>query len=843
MTDTSRFFGEPAHPQIYAYTVPHYKERLWEGAREGKGLIKIGYTERKDVLTRIWEQFPVKTPEGVPFELLFVAEAIDHSDQVFKDHLVHRLLTEKGIHRIVTADGSGKKTEWFECTVEELETLVAEIKLGRSLSTGRHQGFGLRPEQEAAVEATAHYFTQFAKEASGKAPHFLWNAKMRFGKTFTAYQLAKRMGWRRILVLTFKPAVQNAWKEDLASHVDFDGWQFIGQGDGAKEILPDAPLVWFASFQDILGKTADGNIKPKFHTCYAIEWDCVVLDEYHFGSWRDSAKELYLDDRADITELEFESNIDETTFPLTVKSYLYLSGTPFRALQNGEFTEDQIFNWTYTDEQRAKADWPDYAGKNPYLSLPQLIMMTYQVPEAIRSIAMQGEFNEFNLNEFFRATGGGKDAKFLHQEQVSQWLSLIRGQYLPSAIGAMKDGVRPPLPFEDIRLQRYLNHTLWFLPSVAACEAMANLLAAPQHNFFHEYRVVVSAGNKAGMGAAALAPVKAAMGNPLKTKTITLSCGKLTTGISVPAWSGIFMLRSLESPESYFQAAFRVQTPWLLRNQDPTDPTGEEILKHQCYVFDFAPSRALRLIADYSGKLDLNDQVEPERKIDEFVQFLPVLCYDGYKMYPLDAGQLLDIVVAGTASSMLARRFQSAQLVNLDAAALKALHGAPQVLEALQKIEAFRNLNKQIDTVISSEKAIKEKKAKGEKLTKADQKEQKENQSWRKELREQLLKFITRIPVFMYLTDAREVGLKDVIENIEPALFTRVTGLSIENFRTLCELKVFHSGNLNSAIFAFKNYEEGSLSYAGNSKVTEIVGGWDTTLTREEADELVRVVA
>lgn len=832
MNDTSRFFGELGHPQIYAYTEPHYKEREWEGARQGKGLLKIGYTERKDVLTRIWEQFPTKKADVQPFEVAFVADAIDDKGAVFKDHLLHRILVDRGVRRV--------NGEWFECTLEELETLVAEVKRGCSFTLGRHQTFGLRPEQEAAVVATADYFTKRSEGAAGKAPHFLWNAKMRFGKTFTAYQLAKRMGWKRILVLTFKPAVQNAWKEDLASHVDFEGWQFIGQGDEANEIRSDAPLVWFASFQDILGKTADGSIKQKFQACYAIEWDCVVLDEYHYGSWRAGAKELYIDDRADSTELESESDIDETTFPLTVKSYLYLSGTPFRALQNGEFTEDQIFNWTYTDEQRAKAAWPGYAGRNPYLALPQLIMMTYQVPEAIRSIAMQGEFNEFHLNEFFKASGEGKDAKFLHQEQVSQWLSLIRGQYLPSAVGAMKDGVRPPLPFEDVRLQRYLNHTLWFLPSVAACQAMANLLAAPQHNFFHEYKVVVAAGSGAGMGAAALPPVLAAMGNPLKTKTITLSCGKLTTGISVPAWSGIFMLRSLESPESYFQAAFRVQTPWVLRNQDSTDPSGSEILKHQCYVFDFAPSRALRLIADYSGQLDIQETAAPEAKIAEFVQFLPVLCYDGYKMYPLDAGQLLDIVVAGTASGMLARRFQSAQLVNLDSDALNALQNAPQVLDALQKIEAFRNLNKQLDTVITSEKALKEKKARGEKLTKKEQKEHNENQAWRKELRENLLKFITRIPVFMYLTDEREISLKDVIENIEPELFTRVTGLSIENFKALCKLNVFHAGNLNSAIFAFKSYEESSLSYAGNSKVADSVGGWDITLPRSDVLELVK---
>lgn len=832
MSDTSRFFGELGHPQIYAYTEPQYKEREWEGARQGKGLLKIGYTEREDVATRIWEQFPTKKADEEPFTVVFKAEAVDASGGVFKDHLLHRLLVEREVRRV--------NGEWFECTVEELATLVTEVKLGKSLTLGRNQTFGMRPDQLTAVDVTSDYFTRFSQDLAGKAPHFLWNAKMRFGKTFTAYQLARKMGWKRVLVLTFKPAVQNAWKEDLASHVDFDGWQFIGQGDEAKEFRPEAPLVWFASFQDILGKGADGGIKEKFQTCYGIEWDCVILDEYHFGSWRDGAKELYIDDRDDLAGVEAEDTVEETTFPLSVKNYLYLSGTPFRALQNGEFTEEQIFNWTYTDEQRAKAAWPDYAGPNPYISLPQLIMMTYQVPEAIRSIALQGQFNEFNLNEFFKATGVGNDAKFLHQEQVSQWLCLIRGQYLPSAVGAMKDGVRPPLPFEDVRLQRYLNHTLWFLPSVAACDAMCNLLAAPQHNFFHEYAVVVAAGNKAGMGAAALAPVKAAMGNALRTKTITLSCGKLTTGISVPAWSGIFMLRSLESPESYFQAAFRVQTPWVLRNQDPTDPAGAEILKHQCYVFDFAPSRALRLIADYSSKLDINDSTAPEAKIAEFVQFLPVLCYDGYKMYPLDAGQLLDIVVAGTASSMLARRFQSAQLVNLDTDTLAKLKGSPEVVEALQKIEAFRNLNKQLDTVISSEKALKEKKAKGEKVTKADEAEKKENQSWRKELREQLLKFITRIPVFMYLTDEREIGLKDVIENIEPVLFTRVTGLSIENFRTLCELDVFHSQNLNSAIFAFKNYEEGSLSYAGNSKVTDTVGGWDTTLTREEAIELVR---
>ena len=295
MSDTSRFFGELGHPQIYAYTEPHYKEREWEGARQGKGLIKIGYTERKDVLTRIWEQFPTKKADDQPFELLFSAEAVDAKGEVFRDHLLHRMLEERGVRRV--------NGEWFECTLEELKTLVAEVQLGTELSLGRHETFAARPEQQAAVDVTADYFTRFSTAKAGKPPHFLWNAKMRFGKTFATYQLAKKMGWKRILVLTFKPAVQNAWKEDLASHVDFAGWQFIGQGDEGKSIKPDAPLVWFASFQDILGKAADGSIKPKFQPCYAIDWDCVALDEYHFGSWRDGAKELYIDDRSDVAEL------------------------------------------------------------------------------------------------------------------------------------------------------------------------------------------------------------------------------------------------------------------------------------------------------------------------------------------------------------------------------------------------------------------------------------------------------------------------------------------------------------------------------------------------------------
>lgn len=241
--------------------------------------------------------------------------------------------------------------------------------------------------------------------------------------------------------------------------------------------------------------------------------------------------------------------------------YLYLSGTPFRALNSGEFIEDQIYNWTYSDEQRAKENWQ--GDGNPYAALPRMVMMTYRIPDSIRQIAMQGEFNEFDLNVFFSAKGKGTDARFVYENEVQKWLDLIRGAYLETSVDDLKLGAKKPaMPYADVRLLNVLQHTLWFLPNVASCYAMKNLLMQKQNTFYHDYTINVCAGTGAGIGAAALEPVLKSMRDPLESKTITLSCGKLTTGVTVKPWTGIFMLRNLSSPETYFQAAFRVQSPW-----------------------------------------------------------------------------------------------------------------------------------------------------------------------------------------------------------------------------------------------------------------------------------------
>ena len=393
------------------------------------------------------------------------------------------------------------------------------------------------------------------------------------------------------------------------------------------------------------------------------------------------------------------------------------------------------------------------------------------------------------------------------------------------------------MPFSDARLLNVLSHTLWFLPNVASCYAMANLLRQRQNRFYHDYTVIVCAGAEAGIGLDALYPVQAAMDDPLRTKTITLSCGKLTTGVTVKPWTGILMLRNLKSPETYFQAAFRVQSPWEVKDGEG----GRTIMKNECYVFDFALDRALRQISDYSCRLDINES-NPEAKVGEVIKFLPVLAYDGSTMKEVDAQDILDIALAGTSATLLARRWESALLVNVDNDTLKRLLDSPEAMKALMSIEGFRNLNNDLATIINKSDALKKAKKENTNPTKKEKKEMSEEErelkSKRKQIQEKLIKFATRIPVFMYLTDYRERCLKDVITQLEPGLFKKVTGLGVEDFNMLCSLGVFNAPLMNDAIFKFKRYEDSSLTYTGiDRREGDEVGGWDTTIRRSQYEK------
>ena len=833
-------------PTIYGYIATNMPDH--------DGFIKIGYTDRVDYEQRIKEQ--THTP-GVKYKIVFRDSAMRNDGTCFTDDDVHRILERKRFHRLF---GTADDNEWYKCTVEDIKTAIKELKTGKRIDGVRTWDFGMRQEQELAVQTTIDYFKRAAKEDPDRPPKFLWNAKMRFGKTFATYELAKRMGFKKILVLTFKPAVESAWWEDLSHHVDFDGWQFVSNKEAkfdAKKLDQQfaacdmkKPIVVFGSFQDMLGTNEAGGIKAKNEFIHATNWDIVVFDEYHFGAWRDNAKKLFekYDEENDDFDLEKYQReeagnaINESFIEITSNHYLYLSGTPFRALNSGEFLEDQVFNWTYSDEQYAKENWKG-PEKNPYAALPKMIMLTYKVPDSITNVAVSEGYDEFDINEFFRAELTEKNkpetAQFIYKDYVQKWLELIQGKYMP--VDGLKLGSeKPPMPFSDITLLNVLSHTLWYLPNVASCYAMANLLKERRNAVgFGNYKIIVCAGTKAGIGLDALYPVLDAMGDPLKTRTITLSCGKLTTGVTVRPWTGVFMLRNLKSPETYFQTAFRVQSPWVV-----TDDEGNDcIMKQECYIFDFALERALQQISDYSCRLKVDD-TSPEQKVSEFISFLPVLAFDGSSMNRIDAQDILDITYAGTSATLLAKRWQTALLVHVDNDTLKRLQSNPDALDALMHIEGFRALNTDINTIINrSEKVKKLKKEKGDDITSKEKKElsedEKATKSLRKQVQENLLKLAARIPAFMYLTDYREQTIKDVITQIEPELFKKVTGLSVKDFDVLCSIGLFDSEKMNQGIFGFRKYENSSLSYTGiDMHEGEAVGGWDTVLRREEYEAL-----
>lgn len=830
-----------ARPRIYAYSIDD---------KAHAGLLKVGQTTR-DVKQRIAEQLKTANIKNYKIELDEIAERDDGTR--FTDHEVRAALVKKKFENT--------ELEWVRCTVKDLKAVLIALRAGQEIEGARDQNFPMRAEQRAAVDKTHAYFHSIWKEDMHAVPRFLWNAKMRFGKTFTAYQLAKKLGAKRVLVVTFKPAVEDAWQADLESHVDFAGWQYQSRHSGSDptKVAASKPLVFFGSFQDLLGRDDAGNIKANNEWLHKVKWDLVVFDEYHFGAWRETAKELFEGEEEAVAKkeakLEYAAGLEgvnedlavlsekETEFlPITTKAYLYLSGTPFKALATGEFIEEQIFNWTYTDEQRAKEA---FARKNPgqwnpYGALPQMRLLTYQMPDELVSVASAGEFDEFDLNAFFEASGTGAKAQFKHKSDVQKWLDIIRGQYAPKIIDGLKAG-KPPFPYSDSRLLPYLQHSFWFLPNVAACHAMANLLAEKQNVFWHDYDTVVAAGADAGIGLDALPPVREAIGSGFDTKTITLSCGKLTTGVTVSQWSSILMLRNLKSPETYFQSAFRVQSPWSIKNPNGDNPNEEEILKPICFVFDFAPTRALRQLSEYGIGLSPGEP-NPENAVKDLVSFLPVLAYDGANMTQIDAGGILDIAMAGTSATLLARKWESALLVNVDNDTLRRILDNPEAMAAVERIEGWRALGDNIiETIINKSEVVKElkNKAKEKDLSAKEMKEltaeEKEFKSKRKLVQEKLIKFATRIPAFMYLTDFRENTLQDVITKIESGLFETVTGLTVKDFHLLVQLKVFNTEQMNQAVFAFRRYEDASLSYTGIESHAGLshYGLYDTVVAKE----------
>ena len=628
---------------------------------------------------------------------------------IFRDGDVRQRLVEQGLRerrrRIVR--------EWMRCSPDDVKTAVTELQTGLRLTGTHHETFQMRREQAEAVNKTHAYFHSIWKEDMHAVPRFLWNAKMRFGKTFAAYQLAKKLGAIRVLVVTFKPAVEDAWQTDLESHVDFDGWQYLSRSSGsdsdadrsrrsrsstsARSRTCSAGRQPATSRPRTSGSTSStGTSSSSTSTTSARgatpRRSCSRARTTRSPRRRPSSSTPPAW-RAS-TKTSSELSEQETEFlPITTRAYLYLSGTPFRALATGEFIEEQIFNWTYTDEQRAKEEFAASIPSkwNPYGALPQMRLLTYQMPDELLAIASQGEFDEFDLNEFFAATGTGASAEFKHKNDVQKWLDIIRGSYAPTQVDNLKLGTPAPAVPVLRRAAAALPAALVLVPARVSPPVTRWRTCSPRSTTPSgtTTRCSPSPALRPGSVSMRCRRCAQAIGSGFETKTITLSCGKLTTGVTVPQWSSILMLRNLKSPETYFQAAFRVQSPWSIKNPNGDDPNEEEILKPVCFVFDFAPTRALRQLADYGVGLS-PDEPQP-REGRRGARVVPACAR--LRRLPHDAGRrrrhprhrhgwhVSDAAWLASGSRAL--------LVNVDNDTLRRILDSPEAMEA---VDAHRGL-------------------------------------------------------------------------------------------------------------------------------------------------------
>lgn len=651
-------------PMIYAYTTP--------GVPAHDGWTKIGYTER-DVDKRIREQTHTA---NIAYRLEWKKEAryTDGSEGYFDDHDFHDFLTHHGVER-------EKGTEWFRIDPNKARQYFYQFA-GKDLDDGyanvpQGSTYILRKEQQEAVAQTLAYY-----QAGTYPREFLWNAKPRFGKTLTAYDLARQMKATRVLIVTNRPSIANSWLDDFKKFIGWQtGWKFISESDSLKgkkgyisrqqymeeldEMKNDEIKgeVAFESLQGLKGSIYFGGQYDKLDWIQKQKWDLLIIDEAHEGV--DTYK----------TDVAFDK--------IQRKFTLHLSGTPFKAIASNKFRADQIFNWSYEDEQEAKANWDENTqGSNPYGKLPRLNLYTYQLSHMIQGQIQKGmDLSEdehaefaFDLNEFFRA----ENEKFVHEKEVKNFLNMLAHN--------------EKYPFSTPELRKELAHTFWLMHRVESVKAMAKLLK--KDPVFEHYEVVVAAGD--GKLTAEEEEAEATQDNEANKKsfdkvmeairendrTITLSVGQLTTGVTVKPWTAVLMLSNMKSPAEYMQAAFRAQNPY-----EYTDPkTKKRFQKQNAYVFDFAPERTLIIFDEFANNLNSGTagghgtREEREKHIRRLLNFFPVIGEDSEgRMEALDAAQVLTIPKTIKAQEVIHRGFMS----NLLFANIGVVFGAPGAVKAI----------------------------------------------------------------------------------------------------------------------------------------------------------------
>lgn len=655
-------------PMIYAYNTP--------GVSYNDGWTKIGYTDRQDVRKRIEQQTHTA---GIQYKIAWQDNAMfkDGSGEYFTDHDFHAYLTKHQVPR-------REKLEWFQIDgphSQQMFNAFATHDFGK-LPGQEGTAYILREEQARAVEQTAAYYESHL-DTFGRHGEFLWNAKPRFGKTLAAYDFVRRIGARNVLIVTNRPSIANSWYDDFARFIAWQThYQFVSDSDSLagqpvlsrKEYLQQTMQaeqendmeygqIAFESLQGLKGSKYFGGTFDKLDWIQDMKWDVLIIDEAHEGV------DTYKTDRA------FEQIKREFT--------LHLSGTPFKALARGKFHEDQIFNWSYADEQAAKEAWDadGHEESNPYGALPRLLMFTYQMSGIVEDKLRQGlDLDEsadaeyaFDLNEFFRV----ENDRFVHAADVAKFLDALT--------------VQTRFPFSTPELRDELRHTFWLLNRVDSAKALARMLA--KHPVFSAYEIVVAAGDGRLNEAAAdtdksLNRVREAIRT--HDRTITLSVGQLTTGVTIPEWTGVLMLSNMQSPAEYMQAAFRAQNPYQVTRD------GQRLQKERAYVFDFDPARTLIIFDQFANNLlasmaDGNGTVEARREnIRRLLNFFPVIAEDADgEMVELDAAQVMSIPRRIKSQEVVKRGFMSNFLFNN----IANVFGAPQaVLDVLNKLTPAKDV-------------------------------------------------------------------------------------------------------------------------------------------------------
>lgn len=624
-------------PMIYAYTTPEILRH--------SGWTKIGYTEQ-DVGKRLDQQTHTA---DIQYHEEWRGNAVfeDGSGEVFHDTDFHSYLRKSGIE-------NQKGTEWFHVSGPVSRSMFYDFKQNRGILTTAKTvvPYKLRHEQDVAVAMTVAYYHDH--------PHgeFLWNAKPRFGKTLSVYDLAKRMDAVNVLVVTNRPAIANSWYSDYEKFLGTEsGYIFVSNVDGIrdKKLVVSREeyvrrlhsnediqgCIEFVSLQDLKSSVYFGgqynklaevsDAKDSKGNRIGIDWDLLVIDEAHEGV--DTYK----------TDVAFDH--------INRRYTLHLSGTPFKALANDKFPQNAIYNWTYADEQQAKREWQGEPGEqNPYANLPQLNLFTYQMSEIVhdelkQGIEINGETEEyaFDLNEFFETNQSGK---FVHDSSVDKFLDALT--------------VQQKYPFSTPELRKELKHTLWLLNRVDSAKALAKKLK--EHPVFRDYHIVLAAGDgkldENEVAKKSFDEVTAAIAK--YDKTITLSVGQLTTGVTIPEWTAVLMLSNVKSPALYMQAAFRAQNPCLFSD------SGQFWRKKNAYVFDFDPARTLVIFEEFANDLSADttsgrgDMDTRKQHVRTLLNFFPVIGEDEQgEMIALDAEKVLSIPRKIRCQEVVRRGFMS----------------------------------------------------------------------------------------------------------------------------------------------------------------------------------------